>query len=1402
MGVFINPSYGQTNLLPNGDFENGYSAGWTHQANNGGAANYSEESTSLMNGSTKALKCEILTVTASGFNVSSLSSKIHVDEGLNYVVSFYGKKAGATGNVNMVFQSPGKFQGFQVTLTDEWALYTHTFTSQATADDMQVRLWYLDAGSTYYIDNVSCVKEGDVTPPPTVENKPNFIFYLSDDQDKLDYGCYGNPNVKTPTVDKLAAEGMIFQSAYTGQAICAPSRAQLYTGKYPLRNGLFIQHSDSYSGQKSVTAYLKSQGYDVILAGKSHVAPDNVYNWTTSLGFETIAGIEPEEAVPITKIKDYLSSTTKPFCIFVASHYPHPPYSDSSNYKVSDVVVHPYMSGKAAGRTGYYASIENDDKQIKAIVDFVDSNPKFDNTVFVYSADHGSAGKYTPYEPGVNVPFVVRWKGKVQAGTVSNALIHYTDVVPTFLDIAGAPVLTDLDGKSFLKVLTGETATHNEYVYGVVTNQNVQNPEIFPARSVRGERFKYIRNTNSIEVYENNLGSDQSLNAFIERGAKNHPKIPYEEVYDLQNDPWEKVNLAKDPAYATERQLLSDKLDAWMVQQNDFLRFYPAPLVVASEFKLDESGADNNIPSNLEGTLANSEFLRSDRKPLKPRALSAERISPNSVLLNWTPSIYSADVTQYDILQNGTVVKSIDVSSPSVKIEGLAAGVDYTFAVRSKNIFGNSDLSNQVKAGEPALTETNLLDNGDFEAGYNINWTLRADDGGVVDFSEITNSLPTQSSKGLKANVVSLGANRYNTSIVNGTKGSVEQGKTYIVSFYAKKESTSEAKIKLVFQSTDQFLTKDFTLTQDWTKYTYSFTATSTASDLQIRLWFLNIGVAYAVDNVNLVAGSPTQPDGINLDITKTDQTVTGFGYGMKRDTKNFYTTASPSIREKVIEKLYKDVQVNSIRFFVYSDMEMTNDNDDPFVTNQDGFVWRRYEDTSPKQSNECQYVVTALKDAMNASSVGIKHLIGNSNSAPPYLKTDGVIKGKGGKLIAGGEDEYSEFLVEFLKGMKRRYDINVNYISPFNEPDYDVDYENMIPTAEECIPILKNLDQRLNTEGLTDVKIIAPECFRVETSDQKTSTVNYINKIFKDNAAKQAVDIVATHTYADLQNTAGWNKLKVAAQGKEVWVTESSTLEDPDITMNNAQIIIKWILQGFNDGGLTAYNYHIGYSRDPGAMIIYNDADIILPKRYFAFKQIVNYVKPNYKRLQANLNKSNITGSSFISPDNKKIVLLVYNEGSATTYPINLPAGVQSVEHIVTSNLEGNDAKTVDDISFSVGNASINLSLPSKSFHTIVLNMLDLTTGVGKDVLAVPVGMQIDIYPNPVNDKFNLKYPVLKSDCDLSIYTTTGTKVLSVKLKKGSTRDLVDIAHIAQGIYVLRISGDNTFYNAKIIKN
>ena len=447
--------------------------------------------------------------------------------------------------------------------------------------------------------------------------KPNIIFYLADDQDVYDYGCYGNEKVNTSAVDRLAKEGMLFTNSFTAQAICAPSRSQLFTGNYPLKNGCFANHTATRSSIESVTSRMKKLGYEVVLAGKSHVKPASVYQWDKEWQPVHKKNV-PRDYIPLDSVEAYFKTADKPFCMFITSKYPHGKYFDVENPKAENIKFYPYNSNKKddskyiKAKAGYYRSIEEDNKQIEAVLGFVDTHLD-NNTVFIYSADHGVSGKFTVKDVGLKVPFVVRWPNVIKAGTKSNQLIHYTDVLPTFMEMAGGKVPDDMDGKSFLPLLKGNDKQINEYVYGVRTNQNILNSEVFPSRMIQNQRYKYIRNFNSLEVVEQNLTGKSNIDYFIKRGAKAFKNEPFEELYDLQNDPFEQHNLANKSELKLVKEKLIKDLFVWMKTQNDFLSEDNGnmPLITPKGnrgFKLDKDTPRRKIPDSIKNTLTQDDY--------------------------------------------------------------------------------------------------------------------------------------------------------------------------------------------------------------------------------------------------------------------------------------------------------------------------------------------------------------------------------------------------------------------------------------------------------------------------------------------------------------------------------------------------------------------------------------------------------------------------------------------------------------------------------------------------------------------------------------------------------------------------------------------------------------------------
>jgi len=436
-------------------------------------------------------------------------------------------------------------------------------------------------------------------------DRQNFIFYLADDQDLLDYGCYGNPKVSTSNVDKLAEEGMKFTNFHTAQAICAPSRSQIFTGMYPVKNGCMANHIGVKPNIKSIATLLKNAGYEVVLAGKSHVKPNKVFNWT-----HYFKNLE-HRYLPLEKIDNYLKNANKPFCLFITSDYPHGPFPKTNEYTKKDIYQLPYDNGRVGNhKPGYYKNIKDDNIQLGKILKMVDSYNLSNNSMFIYASDHGLSGKWGLAEQGLKVPFIVRWPGHVKPNSKSNTLLSFVDVLPTLLEASKTEIPKNIDGKSFLNILKGDKTEVHKYIFGVATKQNIRNAKVFPSRMVKNNSFKLIRNFNAKEVLVSNFGENQIVNEFIKMGANSFPNKPYEELYDLKNDPYQKNNLINNKKYKNERLQLSNALVTWMTAQNDFLLMGTMPLLKPTLHPLDKNTKWTKVPNELEGKLTAKDYIK------------------------------------------------------------------------------------------------------------------------------------------------------------------------------------------------------------------------------------------------------------------------------------------------------------------------------------------------------------------------------------------------------------------------------------------------------------------------------------------------------------------------------------------------------------------------------------------------------------------------------------------------------------------------------------------------------------------------------------------------------------------------------------------------------------------------
>ncbi len=419
---------------------------------------------------------------------------------------------------------------------------------------------------------------------------PNFLIIVADDCTYNDLPVYGGANAKTPNIDQLASEGLIFNQAYLASAMCQPCRAELYTGLYPMSNGCAWNHSASRPETKSLPHFLKPAGYRVGIAGKVHVKPAKAFPFDNVAGFEPSCVHDPTRPHDLAGIRDYMSAE-EPFCLVVCLVDPHVPWvmGDASKYPVEKIKLPPNLADTPVTRehfANYLAEITYMDGQVGEIVKTLDDTGKRDETVVLFTSEQGAqfpGCKWTNWNTGLHTALIASWPGRIPESSRTDALVQYADVVPTLLDLAGAKSENAFDGTSFAKVLTEAENTHREFAYGI--HNNLPEGPAYPIRSVTDGKFRYIRNLSHEELYIekhlmgggkfNNpywatwIGDDPIENPNSYARIKRYMLRPEEQLYHTLEDGYELENIAEDTGYGEIKARLSKALDQWMAGESD-----------------------------------------------------------------------------------------------------------------------------------------------------------------------------------------------------------------------------------------------------------------------------------------------------------------------------------------------------------------------------------------------------------------------------------------------------------------------------------------------------------------------------------------------------------------------------------------------------------------------------------------------------------------------------------------------------------------------------------------------------------------------------------------------------------------------------------------------------------------
>lgn len=430
-------------------------------------------------------------------------------------------------------------------------------------------------------------------------DRPNIVFFISDDHGYIDSPVYGSHAVRTPNMQRLAAAGAKFTNAFVGSPACAPSRAILLTGLMSARNGVEANHTPIRDGLRVLPQTMDALGYEVAMFGKVGHGKDP--RWDPYVVPATVRNGPLDTDLQPEKVVEYLERRhdDKPAFLMVGTHSPHVYWPPNQGYDPNEVELPPNFTDTPETReyrAMYYTDVSLMDERMGVVYDAVRRHLG-ENTLFLYTSDHGAQwpfGKWNLYDAGIRTPLLAVWPGVIEPGTSSDALISFVDFLPTFVELAGGPAPRWVDGESFLPVLRGESQRHREEIFAIHAGDGAMN--VYPCRAIRTERFKLILNlhpefryTTHIDKGKNPDGlefwyswEDKALkDPAAARIVKAYHQRPAIELFDVTLDPHELRNLADHEAYADVKADLLARLEEWMVLQHDERRHFHAPRLLS-----------------------------------------------------------------------------------------------------------------------------------------------------------------------------------------------------------------------------------------------------------------------------------------------------------------------------------------------------------------------------------------------------------------------------------------------------------------------------------------------------------------------------------------------------------------------------------------------------------------------------------------------------------------------------------------------------------------------------------------------------------------------------------------------------------------------------------------------------
>ncbi len=427
--------------------------------------------------------------------------------------------------------------------------------------------------------------------------QPNILFLLADDWSYPYSEIYGESYVKTPNLEKLTHNGVVFENAYCSSPSCTPSRAAMLTGRYPHNLGEGVNLCGRLDAAiPTYVKVLRENGYSVAFDRKGWAPGDY-----TKMGYsENPCG----EKVEFSKFLDKLPGD-KPFFFWFGTNDPHRPFDKNAGktagIDVAKIKVPGFLPDTPEIRedlSDYFSEIQHFDKEIGDMLEMLKKSGRLDNTIIVIASDNGMPfphAKANLYDYGTRVPLIICGFSKETQDKRNNYFVNFIDLAPTFMELAGVNNPPVMDGKSLVPILKGEMPENRDQVFlererHCLCRAEMNNGAGYPMRAIRTTEYLYIRNFRPdrypagdpiIPGTPSEFGDvDGGITKIFMMDNRDNPlvkpffelgfgKRPSEELYVLKDDPYNLHNVASEPQYAIVKADMQKQLGQWMNDSND-----------------------------------------------------------------------------------------------------------------------------------------------------------------------------------------------------------------------------------------------------------------------------------------------------------------------------------------------------------------------------------------------------------------------------------------------------------------------------------------------------------------------------------------------------------------------------------------------------------------------------------------------------------------------------------------------------------------------------------------------------------------------------------------------------------------------------------------------------------------